>query len=135
MSRQSTHKVGTMHRKAVSIAAATAAAGLAGWMGIMACFPEHSGVRPQHVGKWLLVDTIEFTALMGFANTANLRPRHAAKWATGAAVIIAGDALLDLVTSRAGRERRQAALMAAIVEIPSVAGLSTWAVHHRRARY
>ncbi|MFZ2625298.1 MAG: hypothetical protein WAX29_08695 [Propionibacterium sp.] len=114
--------------KLVSLAAATTAAGLAGWMGIMRFFPERSGVRPEHLNRWLIVDSVELLALVGFASTAQHRPRHSRGWALGAATVIAGDAVADVTSSRSGRERRQAVLMAALVEAPCSLGLGAWAL-------
>ncbi len=111
-----------------SLAAATTAAGLVGWMGIMRFFPERSGVRPEHVNKWLVVDTVELMALVGFASTADRKPRHSWGWALGAATVIAGDAVADVSISRGGPERRQAVLMAALVEVPCSVGLGAWAL-------
>ncbi|SES02609.1 hypothetical protein SAMN05443377_1332 [Propionibacterium cyclohexanicum] len=114
--------------KLVSLAAAVTATGLAGWMGIMRFFPEYGGVRPEHVNRWLIVDGIEFTTLAGSASTAHRRPRRSRGWALGAATVIAGDALADVSTSRSGHERRQAVLMAALVEVPCSLGLGSWAL-------
>lgn len=67
--------------KLVSLAAAMTAVGIARWMEIMRFFPERSGVSPEHVNKWLLVDTVEFMTLLGFASTAHRRSRHSRDWA------------------------------------------------------
>ncbi|SES00978.1 hypothetical protein SAMN05443377_12911 [Propionibacterium cyclohexanicum] len=114
--------------KLVSLSAAATAAGLAGWMGIMRFLPQYSGVRAEHVNRWLLLDTVEFTTLVGFASTAHRRPHHSRAWAMSAAVLIGADAVVDVMTSRQGRERRQASLMAGFIEIPSSLGLGAWAL-------
>ncbi|MBV6695932.1 hypothetical protein [Kitasatospora aureofaciens] len=90
-----------------------AAVALLPWLGVLAVC---------HETPWVVLDLLEFAALLSLDAALRHRRSAAARWAGGAvALLLAGDALADIACAGPGHAILAALVMACCVELPLAA--------------